>query len=229
MTPDTTATCPTRWSCPDTTEQVAQIVRLAAGPACRSCHAAQGRGSPADRCLWPAAWWSVTSRLRRIIEINAEDRYAVVEAGVVNVDLTAAVAPMGLYYAPDPSSQTVSTLGGNVAENAGGPHCLLYGLTSNHVLALEVVLADGQVVQMGSVAPDRPGYDLRGVVIGSEGMLGIVTKITVRLMPKPEDARTLVAIYDSLEDAGATVTDLLKQGIMPAAAEIMDNLITRAD
>ena len=115
-----------------------------------------------------------------------------------------------------------------MAENAGGPHCLLYGLTSNHVLALEVVLADGQVVQMGSAAPDQPGYDLRGVEIGSEGTLGIVTKITVRLMPKPEDARTLVAIYDSLEEAGATVSDLIAQGIVPAALEIMDHLIIRA-
>ncbi len=170
----------------------------------------------------------VTSLMRRILEVNQEDRYAVVEAGVINVDLSAEVAPLGLYYAPDPSSQTVSTLGGNVAENAGGPHCLLYGLTTNHVLALEVVLPDGQVVQLGSVAPDRPGYDLRGVVIGSEGMFGIVTKITVSLMPKPEDARTMVAIYETLEDAGATVTDLLSQGIIPAAAEIFDGVIARA-
>ena len=162
----------------------------------------------------------VTSRLKRILEVNVEDRYAVVEAGVINTELTAAAAPHGLYYAPDPSSQTVSTLGGNVAENAGGPHCLLYGLTSNHIMHLEVVLAAWAGRSIAAAwRPDAPGYDLRGVVIGSEGMFGIVTKITVRLMPKPEDARTMVAIYDKLEDAGATVTDLLRQGIIPAAAE----------
>lgn len=213
---------------PGTTDQVVEVVKLAAQAGVPIV--ARGAGTCLSGGPVPIAGGMVlvTSRLRRILEINPEDRYAVVEAGVINVDLSAAAAPYGLYYAPDPSSQTVSTIGGNVAENAGGPHCLLYGLTSNHVLAMDMVLADGQVVHLGSVAPDQPGYDLRGVVIGSEGMFGIVTTITVRLMPKPEDARTIVAIYNTLEDAGETVTDLLRQAIIPAAAEIIDGVIARA-
>jgi glycolate oxidase len=213
---------------PGKTEQIAEIVKLAAQAGLPVVARGAGTGLSGGSIPIMGGIVIVTSRLKRILEVNAEDRYAVVESGVINTELTAAAAPHGLYYAPDPSSQTVSTLGGNVAENAGGPHCLLYGLTSNHIMHLEVVLADGQVVQLGSVAPDAPGFDLRGVVIGSEGMFGIVTKITVRLMPKPEDARTMVAIYDKLEDAGETVTDLLRQGIIPAAAEIVDNLIARA-
>lgn len=213
---------------PTTIEQVVAIVKLSARTG--TPIVARGAGTCLSGGPVPVEGGIVlvTARLRRILEINADDRYAIVEAGVINVDLTAAVAPHGLYYAPDPSSQTVSTLGGNVAENAGGPHCLLYGLTSNHILGLEVVLADGEVVQMGGVAPDQPGYDLRGVVIGSEGTFGVVTKIIVRLMPKPEDARTLVAIYNTLEDAGETVTDLLRNAIIPAAAEIFDGVIARA-
>jgi glycolate oxidase len=213
---------------PATTGQVAAVVKLAHQAGVPVVARGAGTGLSGGSVPIEGGLVVVTSRLRRILEVNPEDRYAIVESGVVNVELSAAVAPHGLYYAPDPSSQTVSTLGGNVAENAGGPHCLLYGLTSNHVQALEVVLADGQVAQMGSVAADAPGYDLRGVVIGSEGMFGIVTKITVRLMPKPEDARTMVAIYDTLEEAGETVTALLNQGIIPAAAEIMDGVIARA-
>jgi len=213
---------------PRTTEQVVELVKLASAAGVPVTTRGAGTGLSGGSVPIQGGMVIVTSLLRRILEVNAEDPYAVVETGVINTDLTAAVAPYGLYYAPDPSSQTVSTLGGNVAENAGGPHCLAYGLTSNHVLHLEVVLSDGEVVQLGSVAPDQPGLDLRGVVIGSEGMFGIVTKITVRLMPKPEDARTMVAIYNRLEDAGSTVTDLLKQGIIPAAAEIVDNLIARA-
>ena len=213
---------------PGKIEQITEIVKIAARAGVPVVARGAGTGLSGGSIPIQGGIVVVMSRLKRILEVNVEDRYAVVEAGVINTELTAAAAPHGLYYAPDPSSQNVSTLGGNVAENAGGPHCLANGLTSNHVLHLEVVLADGSVVQLGGVAPDMPGYDLRGVVIGSEGMFGIVTKITVRLMPKPEDARTMVAIYDQLEDAGATVTDLLKQGIIPAAAEIVDNLIARA-
>jgi glycolate oxidase len=213
---------------PSTTAEIVAAVKLAVNAGVPVTTRGAGTGLSGGSVPIHGGLVIGTARMKRILEINAEDRYAVVEAGVINTDLTAAVAPFGLYYAPDPSSQTVSTLGGNVAENAGGPHCLLYGLTSNHVLHLEVVLPDGQVVQLGSAAPDAPELDLRGVVIGSEGMFGIVTKITVRLMPKPEDARTMVAIFNQLEDAGETVTDLLRQGIIPAAAEIVDNLIARA-
>lgn len=213
---------------PTTTEQVAALVKLAARAGMPVVARGAGTGLSGGSVPIRGGLVIVLSMLRRILEINPEDRYAVVETGVINNDLSAAAAPHGLYYAPDPSSQTVSTLGGNVAENAGGPHCLLYGLTTNHVLALEMVAADGSLVKLGSVAPDQPALDLRGVVIGSEGTFGIVTTITVRLMPAPEDARTIVAIYDRLEDAGSTVTDLLKQSIIPAAAEIIDGVVARA-
>ncbi len=213
---------------PTSTEQVAAVVRLAAEAGVPVV--ARGAGTGLSGGSVPALGGIVltTARMRRILEVNAEDRYAVVEPGVINLDLTAAVAPHGLYYAPDPASQTVSTLGGNVAENAGGPHCLLYGVTTNHILGLEVVMADGQVVQFGGTAPDQPGYDLRGVLIGSEGTLGIITKITVRLMPKPEAARTLLAIFDHLDDAAQTVSDMISQGIIPAALEMMDATVMKA-
>jgi glycolate oxidase len=168
------------------------------------------------------------ARMRRILEVNVDDRFAVVEPGVVNLDITATATAHELCYAPDPSSQTVSTIGGNVAENAGGPHCLLYGMTSNHVLALEVVMPDGQVVHMGSIAPDGPTYDLRGVMVGSEGTLGIVTKVTIRLIPRATDARTLLAIFNVLEDAGRAVTTIIAQGMVPTAMEIMDKLTMQA-
>ena len=166
--------------------------------------------------------------MKRIVEINPEDRYAIVQPGVINLDVSAAVAPHGLSYVPDPSSQTVSTIGGNVAENAGGPHCLLYGMTSNHVLGLEMVLADGSIVQLGGVAPDAPGLDLRGAIVGSEGTLGIVTKVIVGLIPRPADARTLLAMFDRLEDAGRAVSSIIAHGIVPAALEIMDGRMMRA-
>lgn len=213
---------------PSTPEQVAAVVKAAAQAGMPVVARGAGTGLSGGSIAITGGLVLVTSRLRRIVDINVEDRYAIVEAGVVNVDLIAEAARHGLHYAPDPSSQTVSTLGGNVAENAGGPHCLLYGLTSNHVLGLEVVLADGSVVTMGGVAPDNPDLDLRGVFIGSEGMFGIATRIIVRLVPKPEDARTMVAIYETLEDAGETVTAILRQGIIPAAAEIMDGVIASA-
>jgi glycolate oxidase len=191
---------------------------------------ARGAGTGVSGGSIPVAGGIVvgTARMKRILEINAEDRYAVVEPGVINLDVSAAAAPLGLSYVPDPSSQTVSTIGGNVAENAGGPHCLLYGMTANHVLGLEVVLADGQIIQLGGIAPDAPAFDLRGVTIGSEGTLGIVTKITVRLIPRPSDARTLLAMFNQLEDAGRAVSAIIAQGIIPAAMEIMDGRMMRA-
>ncbi len=168
------------------------------------------------------------SRMRRIVSIDPENQRAVVEPGVSNLAISRAVSPHRLYYAPDPSSQSVCSIGGNVAENSGGAHCLKYGFTTHHVLALEVVLSDGEVVELGSSALDSPGYDLRGVFIGSEGTLGIATKITVRLLRVPETVRTMVADFDTPARAGDAVTAIVEAGIVPAAVEMLDTLAIEA-
>ena len=170
----------------------------------------------------------VTTKMDRILEVDEEDRVAWVETGVLNLDLTHAVAHLGLHYAPDPSSQQSCTVGGNVATNSGGPHCLLYGVTSAHVLAIEVVLADGSVALLGGVDADPAGYDLRGAFVGSEGTMGIATRIAVRLTPTPPAVRTLLLDFLSVEDAAATVSGIIAAGIIPAALEMMDAEITRA-
>ncbi|MSQ07692.1 MAG: FAD-binding protein [Dehalococcoidia bacterium] len=168
------------------------------------------------------------TRLSRILEVDVENRVAIVEPGVVNLDLTTAVAKHGLYYAPDPSSQRACTIGGNVAENAGGPHCLAYGVTTNHVMGVEVVLADGTIVWLGGDAREWPGYDLRGVFIGSEGTLGIATKIAVRLLRAPEAVKTLLAAFRTMDDASQAVSDIIAAGIIPAALEMMDAVTIKA-
>lgn len=168
------------------------------------------------------------SRLNKILEIDLENERALVEPAVYNLTLQNALAPLGYYYAPDPASQKVSTLGGNLGENAGGPHCLKYGVTSNHVLGIETVLPNGEVVWLGGKAVDPPGPDLPGLLIGAEGTLGIATRILVRIMRLPERVLTLLAIFGSLEDAGRTVSDIIGDGIIPATLEIMDNLVIRA-
>ncbi|MFQ5933354.1 MAG: FAD-linked oxidase C-terminal domain-containing protein [Dehalococcoidia bacterium] len=168
------------------------------------------------------------TRLKRILEIDPDNMIALVEPGLFDLDLSTAVSKYGLYYAPDPSSQRACTIGGNVAENAGGPHCLAYGVTSNHVLGLEVVLSDGEVVWVGGKHRDVPGYDLPGVIVGSEGTFVIVTKIIVRLMRKPEAVKTFLAIYDDIRDASDTVSAIIGGGMVPAALEIMDNLVIKA-
>ena len=168
------------------------------------------------------------TRMKRIIEVNTRDRYAIVEPGVVNVWLTRALAGSGFHYAPDPSSQTACTIGGNVATNSGGPHTLKYGVTVNFVLGAELVLPDGSVVQVGGVTEDNPGYDLPGLVVGHEGTFGIVTKITVGLSRDPEAGRTLLAVFDGVEAATETVSGIIAAGIVPAALEMLDNLMIRA-
>ena len=170
----------------------------------------------------------VTTHLNRILEVDAEERYAWVEPGVLNLDLTRAVHDLGLHYAPDPSSQQACTIGGNVATNAGGPHCLASGVTAMHVLALEVVLADGSRSMLGGLEPDLPGYDLRGCFVGSEGTMGVATRIAVRLTPDPPAVRTLLLDFTSIDDAAATVSAIIAEGIVPAALEMMDAEITRA-
>ncbi len=164
----------------------------------------------------------VLTRLNRILEIDPASRLAVVEPGVVNVRLSEAAAPYGLHYAPDPSSQTACTLGGNVAENAGGPHCLKHGVTSNHVMELEVVLSNGDVVMLGSRGGEAWGYDLVGLFVGSEGMFGITTRITVRLTPVPQAVETLLADFGTVRSAGEAVSAVIASGIVPAALEMMD-------
>jgi glycolate oxidase len=170
----------------------------------------------------------VLSRMRRILEIDYDNQRAVVEPGVINLWVTREVAPRGYYYAPDPSSQLVCSIGGNVAENSGGAHCLKYGYTTNHVVGLEVVLPDGELVHLGGAAPDPPGYDLVGAFVGSEGTLGIATKITLRLLRKPEAVRTLMAAFESTDHAGDAVSKIIAAGIVPAAVEMMDALAMEA-
>jgi glycolate oxidase len=170
----------------------------------------------------------VTTQLNHVLEVDADERFAWVEPGVLNLDLSREVAHLGLHYAPDPSSQQACTIGGNVATNAGGPHCLASGVTATHVLAVEVVLADGSLAMLGGLEPDQPGYDLRGCFVGSEGTMGIATRIAVRLTPDPPTVRTLLLDFTSIEDAAATVSGIIAAGIVPAALEMMDAEITRA-
>jgi glycolate oxidase len=166
--------------------------------------------------------------MNRIIEIDAENRIAVVQPGVINLDISKAAAEFGLYYAPDPSSQKACTMGGNVAENAGGPHCLRLGSTVNHVLGVEVVTPDGQVVDVGRKTVDGAGYDLTGVIVGSEGTLCIVTKVIVRLLPKAESVVTLLAIFDEVRGASEAVSAIIAGGILPSALEMIDKKTMQA-
>ena len=168
------------------------------------------------------------ARLNRILKIDLKNRVAIVEPGVINVDVSKAVAKEGFFYAPDPSSQAACSIGGNVANNSGGPHTLAYGVTTNHVFGVEVVLDDGQILWLGGEVPDTPGYDLCGVFVGSEGTMGIVTKVAVRLMQTRESVRTLLAIFDQMDAATRTVVDITAAGIIPAALEIMDRLTIEA-
>ncbi len=164
----------------------------------------------------------------RVLEVNPLDRIAVVQPGVVNADLSRAVSEYGLFYAPDPSSQQVCTIGGNVAENAGGPHTLKYGTTTNHVLAVEMVLPDGETVRLGSSTNFANGYDLVGAAVGSEGTLGIVTEVTVRLTPVPEGVETLLVIFPDIVSACRAVGQIIRSGLVPAALEVIDQRTIRA-
>ena len=170
----------------------------------------------------------VTTKMDGVLEIDVDDRVAWVQPGVLNLDLSRATHRYGLHFAPDPSSQQSCSVGGNVANNSGGPHCLLYGVTSAHVLAVEVVLPDGSLTMLGSLDADTPGYDLRGAFVGSEGTMGIATRIAVRLTPNPPAIRTLLADFTSVESAAAAVSGIIAAGIVPAALEMMDAAITRA-
>jgi len=168
------------------------------------------------------------SKFNRVLEVDYANRCAVVQPGVTNLGITAAVEAAGFYYAPDPSSQIACTIGGNVAENSGGVHCLKYGLTTNNLLGCELVLMNGEVVRFGGKAMDADGYDLLGLVTGSEGLLGIVTEVTVRILPRPETARALLLGFPSVEAAGGCVGDIIAAGVIPAGLEMMDNPAIRA-
>ncbi|MBX6313205.1 MAG: FAD-binding protein [Isosphaeraceae bacterium] len=168
------------------------------------------------------------TRMKRILEINTRDRYAIVEPGVVNIWLTRALAGTGFHYAPDPSSQGACTIGGNVATNSGGPHTLKYGVTVNHVKGVELVLPDGSVVETGGIAEDPPGYDLTGLIVGNEGTFGVCTKVTVNLTRDPEAGRTFLGVFDTVDAATETVSGIIAAGIVPAALEMLDNPMIRA-
>lgn len=170
----------------------------------------------------------VLSRLNQIVDVDAANQRVTVEPGVTNLEITKRVAPLGLYYAPDPSSQSVCSIGGNIAENSGGAHCLKYGFTVHHVLGIEVVLPNGDLVTIGGATLDTPGLDLLGVFIGSEGTLGVVTKATLRLLQKPDAVLTLLAAFDSVDQAGGAVSAIIAAGIIPAAVEMMDRLTIQA-
>lgn len=213
---------------PDDVEQVAAVVKAATEANVPVVPRGSGTGLAGGAV--PAEGGIVLSlaRLNRILKIDLENQVAVVEPGVINVEVTKAVAENGYFYAPDPSSQAACSIGGNVANNSGGPHTLAYGVTTNHVLGLEAVLDGGRTVWLGGTVPDSPGYDLCGVFVGSEGTMGIVTKIVVRLMRQRESVRTLIAIFDQMDAATQTVVDITAAGIIPAALEMMDRTTIEA-
>src|SRR5690349_11305050 len=213
---------------PETTVQVAAV--LAWCQANEVKVVPRGAGTSLSGGALPLADGVVVglSKFNRVLEVDYANRCAVVQPGVTNLAITAAVEGEGFYYAPDPSSQIACTIGGNVAENSGGVHCLKYGLTTNNLLGCEIVLMSGEVVRLGGKAFDAPGYDLLGLVTGSEGLLGVVTEVTVRLLKKPETARALLLGFPSPEAAGATVGDIIAAGIIPAGLEMMDNPAIRA-
>lgn len=213
---------------PRSTEDVAAAVRVAAGHGVPFVARGSGTGLAGGATPLDDAVVVVTTQMNRVLEVDPVERVAWVEPGVLNLDLTRAVQHLGLHYAPDPSSQQACTIGGNVGTNAGGPHCLASGVTSAHVLAVDAVLADGEVARLGGTEPDVPGYDLRGCFVGSEGTMGIAARIAVRLLPDPPVVRTLLCDFGALDAAAATVSGIIAAGIVPAALEMMDAEITRA-
>ena len=208
---------------PETTAEVVEVVRVAARHDLPVIARGAGTGLASGIIPIGPSVMVVLTKMNHIVDVDAEGATAWVEPGVVNVDLSARTAEFGLHFAPDPSSQTVSTIGGNVATGAGGPHCLAEGTTIGHVLAVELVTGDGEVVIVGSEAPDPIGLDLRAVVVGSEGTLGIVTKALVKLTPDPQAIRTILAAFHQIDDAAAAVSEIIAQGIVPAALEMIDH------
>jgi len=213
---------------PQTSQEVSRIVKLAAEHQVPIVGRGAGTGLSGGALARDGGVMIVFARMNRILEIDLENQRAVVQPGVVNLDITRAVDKAGLYFAPDPSSQKSCTIGGNVAENAGGPHTLAYGVTVNHIAALQLVLPNGEIVCVGSKHGDASGYDLCGLFVGSEGTLALVTEITVKLARKPETVKTLLSIFDAVDDASLTVAEITARGITPAACEMVDGWTLRA-
>src|ERR1043165_1919701 len=216
---------------PKDTEEVAAVVKLCAEHNLPIIP--RGAGTSLSGAVLPVTGGVMIglSRMNRIISIDYRNRRALVEAGCVNAHVTNAVKSRGLLYAPDPSSQPACTIGGNVATNSGGPHTLKYGVTTNHVLGYEMVLSDGRIVWLGTKpdgGEDAPGYDLRGAALGAEGMFGVVTRVLLRLVRAPQAFKTMLGVFESVEDASKTVSDIIAAGIVPGALEMMDQLITQA-
>jgi len=209
---------------PGSTEEVAAVMRVAHKAGLPVVARGAGTGLSGGALPVPGCVVVALSRMNRILEVDVENGWLRAEPGVINLDVSKAVGGAGYYYAPDPSSQAVCTIGGNLAENSGGAHCLKYGFTTNHVLGARVVLADGEIVDLGGPVLDAPGYDLVGVLVGSEGLLGIATEIVLRLLRKPHATRTLFATFPSTDEAGAAVSAIIASGIVPAAIEMMDRL-----
>ncbi len=214
---------------PESAEQVQDVVKLLYSEGIPFVARGSGTGLSGGALPVESGVLIVLARMRRILEVDIENQRVVVEPGVINIWVSQEVADDGYYYAPDPASQVISSIGGNLAENSGGVHCLKYGFTTNHVMGAEVVLADGSMVHIGgSKSPDAPGYELLGAFVGSEGTLGIATKITLRIVRKPESVRTLLAAFKDTEEAGGAVSGIIGAGIIPAAIEMMDALTIEA-
>ncbi|MGF1668672.1 MAG: FAD-binding oxidoreductase [Acidimicrobiia bacterium] len=213
---------------PTSTAEIVEVVRIAERHRVPIVPRGAGTGLAGGAVPLNGALVVSTALMNAIEDVDLDNRTAWVGPGVINLDLSRHTGPHGLHFAPDPSSQQACTVGGNVANNSGGPHCLAEGSTVNHVLGLEVVLAGGAVLTVGGAAPDPIGLDLRGILVGSEGTLGIVTRVLVKLTPNPPAVRTILAAFDTVEDAAATVTGIIAAGIVPAALEMMDQLMTQA-
>jgi glycolate oxidase subunit GlcD len=213
---------------PETTEQVAAVVRLCNRLEVPFIPRGAGTGLSGGTTALFGGVVIATVRMNQILNIDLTNRRMVAQAGCINLHLTRAVSSEGLHYAPDPSSQGACTVGGNVAENSGGPHTLKYGVTTNHITGLKMVLPDGEIIEMGGDTEDTPGYDLVGFVVGSEGTLGIVTEVTLRLTPLPQSYRTLLAVFDSVDDCTQSVSDIIAAGMLPGALEMIDQLILQA-
>jgi glycolate oxidase len=213
---------------PGSTDEIVACVRIAGEHGLPVVPRGSGTGLAGGSTPIGDALVVVTTKMKRILEIRPEDRLAWVEPGVPNLDLARELAPHGFTFAPDPSSQQTSSIGGNVSTNAGGPHCLAYGVTSNHVLALDLVLPDGEVARLGSEGPEAAGFDLRGLIVGGEGTLGIVTMVCVRLTPLPPAMRTMLVDFATVEDCGGAVSRIIADGVVPAALEMMDRGIVVA-
>jgi glycolate oxidase len=213
---------------PESAEAIAAVVRACVAAGVPFVARGSGTGLSGGALPHAEGVLIVTSRMRRILELDIANERAVVEPGVINLDVTRAAAAHGWFFAPDPSSQQICSVGGNVAENSGGAHCFKYGFTAHHVLGVEIVTPDGELVWLGGTTRDVPGYDLLGAFIGSEGTLGIATKIVVRLLRAPETVRCLLAAFPSVDAAGSAVSKIIEEGVIPAAIEMMDALAIQA-